>query len=109
MNCVDGNNYFIQIPLKFMKQTSTISRVAFKNYPGLIVAFLSFLCSPFRLAATKNNLYPKFFTNGIKSFLVCITCWLLPSNAKADTPIPTSVVSNYNPVTHRLTLTVGWT
>ena len=92
-----------------MKQTSTIYRVAFKNYPGLLLTVLNFLLSRFMLGATKNKVFPKLFTNGIKSFLVCITCWLLPSNAKADTPIPTSVVSNYDPVTHRLTLTVKWT
>lgn len=92
-----------------MKQTSTIYRVAFKNYPGLIVSVLNILLSHFMLGLTKTNGYPKLFTNGIKSFLVCISCWLMPSNAKADTPIPTSVVSNYDPITHRLTLTVQWT
>jgi len=44
-----------------------------------------------------------------KTFLVCLACWLMPSFAKADTPIPTSVVSSYDAIMHRLTLTVKWT
>jgi len=34
--------------------------------------------------------------------------WLTPGIAKADTPIPTSVVSSYDAVLHKLTLTINW-
>lgn len=56
----------------------------------------------------KTNVYPVGLSNVLKSLLVCIALWLLPSVAKADTPIPTSIVSHYDPVTHKLTVTVSW-
>jgi len=37
-----------------------------------------------------------------------VACWLLPFVAKADTPIPTNVVSAYNAAQNRLTLTISW-
>jgi hypothetical protein len=51
---------------------------------------------------------PVRLKNVARMLLVGIACWLVPSVAKADTPIPTSVVSSYDPVTQRLTLTVSW-
>ena len=41
-------------------------------------------------------------------YLLCIVCWLVPSIAKADTPIPTSVVASYNAALNKLTLTISW-
>ncbi len=66
--------------LKFMKQTSTNSSVAFKKYLVSI----------------------------IKSLLVFLALWLMPSITKADSPIPTSVVSNYSAALQRLTVTIKW-
>ena len=41
-------------------------------------------------------------------YMLCIACWLIPAIAKADTPIPTSIVTNYDPVLQKLTVTVQW-
>ena len=46
--------------------------------------------------------------NVVRSFLICIACWLIPSIAKADTPIPTSIVTNYDAALKKLTVTVQW-
>ena len=94
--------------LKFMKKNSTISSVAFKKYLVSILTFLRFSFSRFVLSSMKKKAYPAFLTSGLKSLLVCLACWLLPSCAKADTPIPTSVTSNYDPVLQRLTMIVNW-
>ena len=92
-----------------MKKTSTKSSGTFNKYLVLILTVLGFTFSQFVLGGMKKTVYPALLRNGLKSFLVCLACWLMPSIAKADTPIPTSVVSSYDAVLHRLTLTVQWT
>ncbi|MEJ7610589.1 MAG: Ig-like domain-containing protein [Ferruginibacter sp.] len=42
-------------------------------------------------------------------FFLAFASMLMPFIAKADTPIPTSVVSSYDAALQRLTLTVSWT
>lgn len=44
----------------------------------------------------------------VRSFIIGIACWMIPSIVKADTPIPTQVVSSYDASSHRLTVTVKW-
>jgi len=89
-----------------MEQTSTKSGGTFKKY--LVSTFSSFTISKSEAADSKKNLYPVFLKNALKSFLVCMAFWLMPVIAKADTPIPTSVVSNYDPILRKLTMTINW-
>ena len=92
-----------------MKKTSTKSSGAFNKYLVSILTVLSFTFSKFVSGGMIKKVSPALLRNGLRSLLVCMAFWLAPSIAKADTPIPTSVVSNYDPILHRLTLTVQWT
>lgn len=62
-----------------------------------------------QFSSTFNKCMALILGNGVKALLICLACGLMPSIVKADTPIPTSVVSSYDPALHRLTLTVNWT
>ena len=59
--------------------------------------------------STLNKYMALILRNGLKALFIWLACWLMPSVVKADTPIPTSVMSSYDAVLHRLTLTVQWT
>ena len=91
-----------------MKKTFTTASVAFRKYLVSFLTIFSFSISQFVLVRTKKQVYPTLFGIGLKSFLVCLACWLIPSIAKADTPVPTSVVSSYNAALQRFTITVNW-
>ena len=95
--------------LKFMKQTSTTSGGIINKYLVLILTVLNFPFSQFILGGLKNKVYPAFVNNAFKSILVCMALGLMPAVTKADTPIPTSVMSSYDAALQRLTMTVNWT
>lgn len=92
-----------------MKQTSTNISVAFKYYLVLILTGLSLPFNQFVLTGKKKTVHHTILGNGLKFLLICMASWLTPSKAKADTPIPTNVVSNYNAALQRLTMTINWT
>ena len=94
--------------LKIMKKTFTTSSVAFRKYLVTILTILGFSISQFVLVRIKKNVYPALLRNGLRIFLICLGCGLMPSIAKADTPVPTSVVSSYNAALQRFTITVNW-
>ena len=103
------NIKLLNMLLKFMKQTSTNSGATFNKHLALILTVLNFPFYQFILSGLKNKVYTAFLNNALKSILVCMALGLMPAVTKADTPIPTSVMSSYDAALQRLTMTINWT